>query len=503
MSTSNADDGIRVSLLAIEVEEAKPDFPKALELVDVAIARNGAHASLLLKRAQLLLNLRRRREALDVAGWAAERAGTDPRLLLPAALLYHQMNRPGSALPLLHRALEHAPNDPTLLYLAGLSHHYLNDSAQAGPLLERVLAIAPGNGYAAHLRSQLRTWTREDNHVAELRAALARPQLRDLDAIQVSFALAKELEDMGDHGPSFEALLQANRIKRRTLNYDVRNDVQAMQGVMRHYSREAMDAIAGGDVTPGSIFIVGMPRTGTTLVERILGSHGKVTSLGESVDFPQVMAAAARKAQARSGSTDPDLVRASLSMDFAELGRKYRAAVGQLSESREFAIDKLPSNFRYCGIIHKALPQATIVHLTRDPMDTCYAVFKTLFVDAYHFAYKLDELADFYVAYRRMMDHWHAVMPGVIVDVNYEELVSDPEAQCRRLLERCGLEWQDEVLDFYRSDRASTTASAAQVRQPIYRSSMQKWRNHARPLQPVLRRLAEAGLVDGDGNPLR
>lgn len=503
MSTSSADDGIRVSLLAIEAEEAKANLPKALDLVDVAIARNGAHASLLLKRAQLLLKLRRRREALDVAGKAAERAGTDPRLLLPAALLYHQMNRPGSALPLLYRALEQAPDDPTLLYLAGLSHHYLNESAQAGPLLERVLAIAPGNGYATHLRSQLKTWTREDNHVAELRAALAQPRLRDLDAIQTSFALAKELEDLGDPVPSFEALLQANRLKRRTLNYDVRNDVQAMQGVMSHYSRQAMDAIAGGDATPGSIFIVGMPRTGTTLVERILGSHSRVTSLGESVDFPQVMAAAARKAHARSGSTDPDLVRASLSMDFAELGRNYRAAVGQLSESREFAIDKLPSNFRYCGIIHKALPQATIVHLTRDPMDTCYAVFKTLFVDAYHFAYQLDELAEFYVAYRRMMDHWHTVMPGVIVDVNYEELVSDPEAQCRRLLERCGLEWQDEVLDFHRSDRASTTASAAQVRQPIYRSSVQKWRNVAGQLQPVLQRLAKAGLVDGDGNPVR
>jgi len=503
MSTSNADDGIRAALLAIEGEEAKADFPKALDLVDVAIARNGAHASLLLKRAQLLLNLRRRREALDFAGRAAEAAGTDPRLLLPAALLYHQMNRPASALPLLYRALERAPDDPTLLYLAGLSHHYLDESAQAGPLLERVLALAPGNGYAAHLRSQLRTWTREDNHVAELRTALARPNLRDLDAMQTSFALAKELEDIGDHAPSFEALLQANRLKRRTLHYDVRNDVAAMQGVMRHYSREAMNAISGGDATPGSIFIVGMPRTGTTLVERILGSHGRVTSVGEAVDFPQLMAESARKAHARSGSTDPDLVRASLSMDFAELGRNYRAAVGQLAESREHAVDKLPSNFRYCGIIHKALPRATIVHLTRDPMDTCYAVFKTLFVDAYHFAYQLDELAEFYVAYRRMMDHWHAVMPGVIVDVSYEDLVSDPEAQCRRLLERCGLEWQDQVLDFHRSDRASTTASAAQVRQPIYRSSVQKWRNHARPLQPVLQRLAKAGLVDGEGNPLR
>jgi hypothetical protein len=495
--------GLPASLLAIEVEEAKPDLPKALETVEAALARNGESALLLLKRAQLLLNLRRRSEAFGVADRAAELAGPDPPLLLSAALIYHQMNRPGRALPLLYRALERAPDDPTLLYLAGLSHHYLNETARAGPLLERVLAIAPGNGYAAYLRSQLRTWTREDNHVAELRAALARPRLRDLDAIQTSFALAKELEDMGDHVPSFEVLLQANRLKRRTLNYDVRNDVQAMQSVMSHYSREAMDTISGGDATPGPIFVVGMPRTGTTLVERILSSHTRVTSVGEAVDFPLEMAASARKAHARSGATDPDLVRASLSMDFAELGRNYRAAVGQLAEPRAHAIDKQPLNFRYCGIMHKALPRATVIHLTRDPMDTCYAVFKTLFVDAYHFAYQLDELAEYYIGYRRMMNHWHAVMPGIIVDVDYEELVSDPETQCRRLLERCGLEWQDEVLDFHRSVRASTTASAAQVRQPFYRSSVQKWRNYARQLQPVLRRLADAGLVDGEGNPVR
>jgi hypothetical protein len=136
-------------------------------------------------------------------------------------------------------------------------------------------------------------------------------------------------------------------------------------------------------------------------------------------------------------------------------------------------------------------------------MDTCYAVFKTMFINAYHFSYQLDELAEYYVAYRRMMDHWREVMPGVILDLGYEQLVSDPEPQCRRLLEHCGLPWEDQVLEFHRSDRASTTASTAQVRRPFYRTSVQKWRNYARQMQPVLRRLAEAGLVDEDGNPLR
>jgi hypothetical protein len=136
-------------------------------------------------------------------------------------------------------------------------------------------------------------------------------------------------------------------------------------------------------------------------------------------------------------------------------------------------------------------------------MDTCYAVFKTLFINAYHFSYQLEEVAEYYIAYRRMMDHWHAVMPGVILDVRYEDLVAEPEAQARRLLTHCGLAWEDKVLEFHRSTKASTTASAVQVRRPIYQSSVQKWRQFTRELQPVLRRLAAAGLVDSNGHPLR
>jgi hypothetical protein len=366
-----------------------------------------------------------------------------------------------------------------------------------------VLEAGPGNGFAWHVRSQLKTATRAANHVPELRASLARPHAREIDTMLVAFSLAKELEDIGEFAQSFEVLAQANRIKRQSLSYDVANDVRTMQNVMTHYSAEAMQALRGGDDTPGAIFIVGMPRTGTTLVERILGNHSEVASAGEAVDFPEEMTAAARATHARLGLTDTNLLRASLQMDFGEVGRRYLAAIRQLTGAPHYTIDKLPFNFRYCGLIHKALPKAAIVHLTRDPMDTCYAVFKTLFINAYHFSYQLDEIAEYFVAYRRMMDHWHAVMPGVMLEVRYEDLVADPDAQCRRLLAHCGLAWEDQVLDFHRSTKASTTASAMQVRRPIYKSSVQKWRNYTRELQPVVRRLAEAGLVDADGNPLR
>ena len=500
---NHASPGVAATLLACEIEEARPDLTRALDIVTTALARDGEHAALQLKRAQILMALRRRSEGFAAAERVIAAAEPDPQMLATVASMYMQTNDPRRAKPLLYRALERTPNDPTLLYTAALSHFYLNETAEADELLVRVLEIAPGNGFAWHIRSQLATPTPDANHIPELRSVLARPRLRDIDRMLVSFALAKELEDVGEFAQSFDALLQANRIKRRTLTYDVMNDVRAMQNVMTHYSAEAMQALRGGDETPGPIFIVGMPRTGTTLVERILGSHSEITSVGEAVDFPEEMAAAARAAHARLGSTDPDLLRASLQMDFGEVGRRYVVAVRQLAGGQRYTIDKLPFNFRYCGLIHKALPKASIVHLTRDPMDTCYAVFKTMFINAYHFSYQLDELAEYFVAYRRMMDHWHAVMPGVMLDVRYENLVSDPETQCRRLLAHCGLPWEDEVLDFHRSPKASTTASTVQVRRPIYRTSVQKWRNFTRELQPVLQRLADAGLVDEDGNPRR
>jgi len=493
---------IKTAVLASTIAEERDDLPRALQVVDAAIEHHGISAELLLRQAQVLMRLRRRTEGVCAARRAAEISAPDARLLQALAKVHSERNEPAEAKPLLQRARELLPLDPAILYDSAVCHFYLNEMDEAATLLERVLTLAPGNGFALYIRSQLRTQTAATNHVDHLRNTLMRPQIRRQDAISTYFALAKELEDLGEYQESFAALSEGNRIKRSTLAYDVRNDIDAMQKVMTHFSREALAQAVPGEPATGPIFIVGMPRTGTTLVERILGSHADVVSLGELVDFPAEMTALAERAYASAGSKEPDLLRASLQMDFAELGRNYLKAVQPLAGGRKYFIDKLPFNFRYCGLIHQALPNAKIVHLTRDPLDTCYAVFKTLFINAYHYSYQLDELAQFYVAYRRTMAHWHAVMPGVICDVSYEDLVGDPPAQCRRLLDWCGLPWQDDVLDFHRSRVASTTASAAQVRQPIYTSSVRKWRNVSQQLQPVVRRLAAAGLVDEEGNAL-
>ena len=492
----------KTAVLASTIAEEQGDLTRALQIIDAAIEHHGVSPELLVRQAVLLMGLRRRTEGLTAARRAAELAADDARLLQTLAKMHNDRNEPAEAKPLLARARELMPLDPAILYASAVCHFYLNEMDEAAQLLERVLTLAPGNGFALYIRSQLGTQTAETNHVEHLRNMLLRPHIRRQDAISTYFALAKELEDVGEYQESFAALAEGNRVKRATLDYDVRNDLDALQKVQQHYTREAMAKAAPGEPAPGPIFILGMPRTGTTLVERILGSHSDVISLGELVDFPAEMTDLALQTHAQLGSTDPDLLRASLQMDFAELGRRYLKAVRPLTAGKPYFVDKLPFNFRYCGLIHQALPNAKIIHLTRDPIDTCYAVFKTLFINAYHYSYQLDELAQFYIGYRRMMEHWHAVMPGVICDVSYEELVADPPAQCRRLIEWCGLPWQDQVLDFHTSRAASNTASAAQVRKPIYRSSVKKWRHFEPQLQPVVRRWAAAGLGDASGEPL-
>jgi hypothetical protein len=188
------------------------------------------------------------------------------------------------------------------------------------------------------------------------------------------------------------------------------------------------------------------------------------------------------------------MVRHSAGLDFAGLGDAYIASTLPSTENSPRFVDKMPLNFLYAGLIHKALPTAKIIHLRRHPLDTCYAIFKTLFQDAYPFSYQLQELAAYYLSYRQLMQHWEAVMPGVMYHLDYEKLVTEPEQQTRDLLAYCELDWEPRCLEFYEHGQASTTASASQVREPVYQSSVGKWRHYEEQLQPLVDLLQKAGV---------
>jgi hypothetical protein len=237
-----------------------------------------------------------------------------------------------------------------------------------------------------------------------------------------------------------------------------------------------------------------MPRTGTTLVQRILGSHSAVYSAGELSTFGLELTRLARATLRPPPRSGPDFVAGTAQLDFRVLGEAYIEKTKPMRDNSPHFIDKLPFNYLYAGLIHLALPHAKIINLHRHPMDTCYAVYKQLFKDAYPFSYDLDELGQYYIAYHGLMQHWNEVMPGVMHTLRYEAVVADVEGEARRLLQFCELPWEDQCLRFYEDIQASTTASALQVRQPVYASSISKWHHYERQLEPLRIRLESAGI---------
>jgi hypothetical protein len=244
----------------------------------------------------------------------------------------------------------------------------------------------------------------------------------------------------------------------------------------------------------GPIFIVGLPRSGTSLVERILSSHSTVASAGELDCFALSLTHAARRRLGRAQIPRQELVAVSATLDFQALGRDYLERARATFEGTGRFIDKMPLNYLYCGLIRRALPRARIIHVFRRPMAAGYAMYKTLFKSGYPFSYDLGEIAQYYAAYRRLMAHWRMTLPGVIYDASYEALVADQIGETRKLLEYCGLEWEDACVAFHRNPVPITTASASQVRRPLYDTSVSQWRHYEAQLAGLKTALEAQGV---------
>jgi tetratricopeptide (TPR) repeat protein len=382
-------------------------------------------------------------------------------------------------------AAELEPNDGRHYYNLAAVLRFLGDIDTALSAISRCLELSPDDEDAHLLRAGLKTQTAENNNIVALQEAHARADGQARKRVRLCYALAKELEDIGDYERSFEFLFEGSSLRRAGLEYTLQRDLDSIASVREVYNKDVFDGHIHGHVNAEPIFVIGMPRTGTTLVERILGNHSVVTSAGELRTFSTELVKHCQKLGGEKPNAPADLVSLSLGVNFEELGVDYIAATRPRTGQTAHFVDKLPLNFLYAGLIHLALPKAKIVLLERDPMDTCYAVYKTLFEDIYPFSYDLKELATYFLAYQQLIDHWQSVMPGVLHVVKYEELVTEPKPVIQNLLSYCGLSWEEGCLKYYDNDQASTTASAVQVRDEMYRSSIGKWRNFERQLAPV------------------
>lgn len=415
-----------------------------------------------------------------------------------AAVLF-RCERQTRALELYERAVAAEPGNVDAQRGLALAFRALGQIGQAESAADKVLAARPDDYEIVHLRSSLRKQSHRENHLADLERMFSRgfPSWRGY--VHVGYALAKELEDLGEYDRSFEALRSAATVKRHHTNYDVRADLEMLRRIRQVFDRPKIEALGGtGFAGNQPIFILGLPRTGSTLIERILTSHPEIESCGELNTFALELVKATTAA-----SHGRDLPRASLPVASSEvnmeaLGRGYLESVRPLRQGASYFIDKMPSNSLYAGLIHLALPQAKIILVERGAMDTCYAMYKFLFNGAYPFSYDLTEMARYYLEHRDLMRHWAMVLPEKnLCRVQYERLVVDPEGETRRLLRHLDLDMHEDCLRFERNPRTSMTGSATQVRQPIYRSSVNLWRKYEKHLEPILAVLKAAG-VDVD-----
>jgi tetratricopeptide (TPR) repeat protein len=373
----------------------------------------------------------------------------------------------------------------------------LDEAARA---FEKAIALAPRNGRFYRHLADCKRFTVGDPALTALRSlAAGRASLPEEDRRQLLFALAKGSADLGDHERSFGYLLEGNALKRKQVDYDEARVLGEFTRIRTVFSRELMTARGGvGHPSAVPVFIVGMPRSGTTLIEQILASHPQVFGAGELTDIGD--AAARMNGLNGAAGAFPEIAVSLPDEVLRQFGARYVNAARARAPTAERVTDKMPLNFFFVGLIHLALPNARIIHARRDPLDTCLSCFATLFTGDHRVAYELGELGRYYRAYEGLMEHWARVLPdGVLLEVRYEDVVADLGRQARRIVAHCGLGWDDACLGFHGSRRPVRTASATQVRRPVYHSSVGRWRDYGELLNPLMEALG----VDVPSTPIR
>ena len=389
-------------------------------------------------------------------------------------------------------ALKIDPNcDDALL---GMAHiNVVNGKLeQAADIAEKVIALKPNNLNARILLANVKKVKAGDQNLASLVAAdEARKSggfvIPDDQAISLNFALGKGFDDSGEPDRAFPHFLEGCKMKRATVKYDAKQSKQRVDDVIRAFDQEIIAKLSGGGSSSNvPIFVLGMPRSGTTLTEQIIASHPDVFGAGELPELPVI---AKRKIDHKFF---PANILAIDQATLSEWGSDYVAGVHQRDPDALHVTDKRPENFWYVGLIHLMLPNAKIIHVSRNPVDTCLSCFTKLASRGLEESYDLTELGQYYRGYVKLMNHWRTLLPeGSFLDVQYEDIVADKEAQARRIIDFCDMEWDDACLDFHKLKRSVSTASMTQVRKPIYQSSVERWRAYEKHLGPLLDALGD------------
>jgi tetratricopeptide (TPR) repeat protein len=403
-----------------------------------------------------------------------------------AATTNAMAGRHDEALRLFDEALRRKPDHAGALAGRGHTLKTVGRQEEAIEAYRACIAAHPWHGESWWSLANLKTFCFSDDDIGEMEAQIADERLGDEQRANFLFALGKAYEDKGEYGRAFEYYSQGNENRRARENYDPVQTADTHDALIEIFTREFFESRAGsGDPDDAPIFIVGLPRSGSTLIEQILASHPDVEGTHELPDLGRV----ARSSGARRSDRKkyPTVITSLTPEELARLGADYiERTKRHRHEGTPRFTDKMPNNFAHVGLLSLILPNAKIINARRHPLDSCFGSFKQLFARGQPFTYDLFELGEFYFEYDRLMKHWHEVLPGKALDVQYEEVVDDLEGQVRRLLDYCGLPWDDACVRYYESDRAVKTASSEQVRKPIYATSKHRWRNFEQELAPLI-----------------
>lgn len=477
------------------VDKAAQRPLRAAEAFERALALDTGRYDAAIELANQYSIARRNADAAELLVRYEGKLSNSPRYLDMAGTVYTEIGMAERAWPLYLKANELQSGIDLFQANLAACGVYLGRIDEAKAIYRRLLERFPAHQRNHYHLSRLETAT-DMVHIEQMKGILHQKILPPDQNVFLYYAIGKELEDLERWDEAFAYYRRAGEAVARVANYDVAADLELIDKIVQVCHADWLASGANNAPTEGigrtPIFIIGLPRTGTTLTERILSSHSRVESLGETLFMQMVIR---RESGVHSiEKMTPAMIEGAATKDIRLIADGYLNAVQYRLTGKPMFIDKLPHNFLFLGFIAKAYPDARIVHLHRNPMDSCFAMYKQVFTWAYKFSYRLEDLGRYYVAYERLLQHWREVLGERLINIEYEALVTDPDGQTRCLLDSLGLEFEDACLNFDRNESPSATASSVQVREKIHSRSVHRWTRFRRHLQPLRQILEQAGI---------
>ena len=472
------------------------NYAKSGELFAKAQALAPSDPFYIAAHAEYLVTVGRQLEAMRLADEAAGLDISDAFTADTIGVVYSRTGFHEKAVPLFERAVEIDPAPPNFHYNLGASLQFSGEFERAESAYKASIERQPDSYRAYSALVSLSSQTPEKNYLRKLKELFEEEKADPDKALHLGHAIAKTLEDFGEFEESFDWLVRAKSGKRAALDYRLESDLELFSAAADTVAASVTASGAHSDAAP--IFIVGLPRTGTTLVDRILSSHPDVVSAGELNTFAGLV-----KAQAGSSSNlvlDAETLRNVVDSDLADVGHAYIDETERLTRGAARFTDKMPLNFFYVWLIHRALPNARVVALRRDPIDTCLSNFRQLFSTGfsyYNYSLDIDDTAAYYEGFDKLLAVWRQHMPAShFIELRYEDIVHDQENKTRELLAFCELPWNEACLRFHENAAPVATASSVQVRQPLYSGSIGRWKKYGNRLDAIRRRLKLKGEAD-------